>query len=120
MPWQRLSVDFMGPKPTRSRNKYIFTVIDKASRFPFAFPVEGPTTNAAIFCLTSLFSLFGPPQSIHSDRGTAFESYEFVKFLRSWNVLKTRTTPYHPGEENERNTVEDSSIKTGRKKKANF
>ena len=95
-PWQRLSIDFMGPKPSKTGNQYIFTVIDEFSRFPFAFAVRGPSSYVAIKCLTSLFSLFGPPHCIHSDRGTAFESREFQAFLKEWNILKSRTTPYHP------------------------
>jgi len=95
-PWQRLSIDFMGPKHSSTTNKYIFTVIDEYTRFPFAFAVAGPTTRTATDCLLSLFTLFGPPESIHSDRGTAFESIDFHSFLNSWNILKSRTTPYHP------------------------
>ena len=86
----------MGPKPSNSSNRFIFTVVDKFSRFLFAFSVTGPSSSAAINCLSSLFTLFGPPNSIHSDRGKAFESNEFSAFLRNWNVIKTRTTPYHP------------------------
>ena len=94
--WQRLSIDFMGPKLSATKNKYIFTVIDEYSRFPFAFPIDKPTAAAAIQCLNSLFTLFGPPSSIHSDRGSQFESAEFKNFLKRWNITKTRTTPFHP------------------------
>lgn len=95
-PWQRISIDFVGPKPSSSPNKFLFTVVDEFSRFPFAFAVRGPTTQSAIQCLSSLFTLFGPPHSVHSDRGRSFESVEFVRFLESWNIIKSRTTPYHP------------------------
>ncbi|XP_004207810.1 uncharacterized protein LOC101239223 [Hydra vulgaris] len=37
-PMDRLSIDFKGPLPSNSRNKYLFTVIDEYSRYPFAFP----------------------------------------------------------------------------------
>ena len=46
--------------------------------------------------LPQLFSIFGPPLAIHSDRGSVFESSEFKSFLDRWNVCKTRTTPYNP------------------------
>ena len=37
-----------------------------------------------------------PPKSVHSDRAQCFESNEFLEFLQCWNVLKSRTTAYHP------------------------
>ncbi|XP_069168088.1 uncharacterized protein [Procambarus clarkii] len=33
-PFQRLNIDFKGPLPSHSRNKYILTVVDEFSRFP--------------------------------------------------------------------------------------
>lgn len=95
-PWQRLSIDFMGPKPMSAGCQYIFTVVDECSRFLFAFPLKRMTADEAIQCLNQLFLLFGPPLSIHSDRGRQFEGEEFRRFLGRWNVTKTRTTAYHP------------------------
>lgn len=94
-PWMRISVDFVGPKPS-SGKQYLFTIIDEYSRFPFAFPVDGPTTDAAITCLQSLFSMMGPPSFLHSDRGTAFESDKFREFLQAWNITKSSTPAYSP------------------------
>ena len=34
---ERRSIDFKGSLPSSSNNKYLFIVIDKYSRFPFAF-----------------------------------------------------------------------------------
>ena len=42
------------------------------------------------------FSDFGPPQSLHSDRGSEFFSLEMSQFLSSWGVHQSRTTPYNP------------------------
>ena len=53
-------------------------------------------TSNVITALTNIFTLFGPPLSIHSDRGAQFESHEFNLFLGRWNVRKSRTTPYNP------------------------
>ena len=39
-PFERLSVDFKGPLPTTSTNKYLLTIVDEYSRFPFAFPCK--------------------------------------------------------------------------------
>ena len=36
--FERLSVDFKGPLPSSYCNRYLITVVDEYSRFPFAFP----------------------------------------------------------------------------------
>lgn len=96
-PFDRLSVDFKGPIPkSTSSNTYILTVIDEYSRFPFAFPTRDISTATVIKCLTSLFSLFGMPSYIHSDRGASFMSAELKSFLSGLGVSSSRTTPYHP------------------------
>lgn len=95
-PWQRLSIDFMGPKPSNSAFRYLFTVIDECSRYPFAFCLESATASAAMDCLKPLISLFGVPLCIHSDRGAQFESNEFTEFCRSFGITKSRTTAYNP------------------------
>jgi len=95
-PFERLSIDFMGPKSSITTRKYILTVIDEYSRFPFAFPCKDQTTTEVINHLHHLFSIFGYPSKIHSDRGAQFESEEFRKFLNMHGIIHTRTTPYHP------------------------
>lgn len=94
-PWQRLSIDFVGPKPSVNHNRYILTCVDEFSRYPFAFAVADTSTKTVVGCLQSLFLLFGPPDSVHTDRGAQFESKDFSEFLEAWKVHKTRTTPYH-------------------------
>ena len=73
-PFKRLSIDFKGPLPSSSRSKYMLTVIDEYSRFPFAFPTKDINSHTVIDCLHSLFTIFGTPDYIHSDRGTSFTS----------------------------------------------
>ena len=50
--FERLNIDFKGPLPSVSNNRYILTVIDEYSRFPFAFPCSDMTPNTIIQCLT--------------------------------------------------------------------
>ena len=95
-PWQRLSIDFMGPKPTCTGRRYILTCVDEYSRYPFAFACSDMTDKTVIECLEMLFCSYGPVKSVHSDRGRQFESSNFANFLSRWNVSKSRTTPYHP------------------------
>ena len=95
-PWQRISIDFVGPKASNTANHYLFTIIDEYSRYPFAFPVRSQSLQTVMSCLSSLFYSFGPPQNVHSDRGAQFESQRFLDFLHSFGATKSRTTSYHP------------------------
>ena len=95
-PWERISINFVDPKkPSKGGNCCFLTVVDEFSRFPFAFAMKGATTANTINVLNQLFMLFGPPESVHPDRGSVFESHDFRYFLERWNVRKTRTTPYN-------------------------
>ena len=105
-PWERLSIDIVDPKPmTLSKNQYLLTVVDKFSRFPFAFPLRNITSSSVIKCLLTVFAIFGTPGFIYSDRGTEFVSSEFQNFCRQNGVATSKTTPYHTqgNGQNERN-----------------
>ena len=95
-PMERLSIDFKGPLPSSSRNKFFLTVVDEYSRFPFAIPCPNVATETVIKCLEVLFSLCGMPEFVHSDRGSSFMSEELVNYLRSRGIASSRSTPYHP------------------------
>ena len=95
-PFERLNIDFKGPLPSKNGNRYMLTVIDEFSRFPFAFPCPDLSARSVIRCLCSLFSLFGVPAYVHSDRGSSFMSVQLKEFLRERGVATSRTTPYHP------------------------
>ena len=94
--FERISVDFKGPLPSVSKNKYLLTVIDEYSRFPFAFPCPDMTASTVIKCYTQLFSMFGTPSFVHSDRGPSFMSREVKVFLQEKGIASSRTTPYNP------------------------
>ncbi|XP_045457867.1 uncharacterized protein LOC123668118 [Melitaea cinxia] len=95
-PFERLNLDFKGPIPSNTQNRYILTIIDEYSRFPFAYACKDMTSGTIINCLKDLFSTFGTPAYIHSDRGSSFISDEIRHFLTSLGTSCSRTTPYNP------------------------
>ena len=95
-PMERFSIDFKGPFPSASKNKYLLTVIDKYSRFPFAIPCPNISTETVIKCLKAIFSLCGMPEFIHSDRGSSFISVELTNYFRNRGIASSHSTPYHP------------------------
>ena len=89
-------MDFKGPLPSISRNKYLLTITDEYSRFPFAFPCADMTSSTIIKCFCQLFTIFGMPDYVHSDRGPSFLSDELKTFLHNKGIATSRTAPYNP------------------------
>ena len=95
-PFERLSIDFKGPVPSSTKNKYILNIIDEYSRFPFAFATTNTSAETSIRCLLTLFSVFGLPEYIHSDRGPAFTSGAYQDFLHRHGVSTSYSSAYNP------------------------
>ncbi|GJX09224.1 reverse transcriptase domain-containing protein [Tanacetum coccineum] len=72
-------IDFMGPFPSSRGNKYILVAVDYLSKWVEAKAL--PTNDARVVCkfLKTLFSRFGAPRAIISDRGTHFCNDQFTK-----------------------------------------
>ena len=94
--WERLSVNFKGHIVTSPRgNRFLFVVVDEYSRLPFAFACKDTSASSVVKCLSTLFSLFGFPSHVRSDRGTAFLSRELKDYLHSRGIATSHPTPYH-------------------------
>ena len=79
-PFERINIDFKGPLPSNNGNKFFLHVIDEHSRFSFVFPCPDVSTTTVIKCLTTLFSIFGMPAYVHSDRGTVLHEPRATNF----------------------------------------
>ena len=97
-PMQQLNIDFKGPLPSSagSHNKYILTIVDEYSRFPFAFPCKDMLSSTVVKCLSQLFCIFGMPNYIHSDRAPDFISKEVRNYLTSRGIATSKTSRYNP------------------------
>ena len=95
-PFERLNLDFKGPLPATSKNKYILTVVDEYSRYPFAIPCADVSAATVFKECCHLFSIFGVPSYVHSDRGSGFMSNTLRKSFQDKGIACSRTTPYHP------------------------
>jgi cleavage and polyadenylation specificity factor subunit 1 len=93
-----LHVDIVGPLPrTRTGYEYIFTMIDRFSRWMEAIPMRRITAeNCASIIVDTWISRYGVPTTIISDQGTQFESSIFREILKLLGIEKRRTTAYHP------------------------
>ena len=97
-PWQRVSVDITGPHPRSSKsNQYILTLVDHFSKWAEAIPIRNHTApTVARALMVHIFSRFGAPQQLLSDRGTEFESQLFQEVMRWMEIDKLRTTVFRP------------------------
>jgi len=97
-PWQKVSIDITGPHPRSARqNQYILTVVDHFSKWAEALPIRNHTApTVARTLMTHVFSRFGAPLQLLSDRGPEFESELFAQLMKWMEIDKVRTTAYKP------------------------
>ena len=93
---ERLNIDFKGPLPSNSKNKFLLTLVDEYSRYSFAFPCVNTSTESVKRCLLSVFSIFGMPSYIHNDNGSSLISAELKAFLLERGIATSRSTRYNP------------------------
>ena len=58
-PFQRISVDFKGPLPSTSLNRYILIIVDEYPLFPFVCPCPNMTSEVVTRCFSHLFFILG-------------------------------------------------------------
>jgi transposase InsO family protein len=98
MPWERVGIDITGPHP-KSKNGFIYivTLIDYFSKWAEAFPIRNQEAHTVAKVLVDrVFSHFGMPLQILTDRGANFESLLFNELCRCLNIDHVRTTVYKP------------------------
>nr|GEX03427.1 hypothetical protein [Tanacetum cinerariifolium] len=89
-------IDFMGPFLKSHKFKYILVIVDYMSKWAEANAL--PTNDARIVVnfLKKLFSRFGTPKALISDKGTHFYSHQMKKILKKYGVHHRIATAYHP------------------------
>ena len=97
-PWELVSIDITGPHPRSSKqNQYILTCVDHFSKWAEAIPLKNHTApTVARALITHIFSRFGSPRQLLSDRGPEFESDLFTSLMKWLGIDKLRTSPYQP------------------------
>ncbi|MFO0002781.1 MAG: transposase family protein, partial [bacterium] len=73
--FSHLHVDLVGPLPRSSGFSYLFTMVDRTTRWPEAVPLASTTAaDCAAALLQGWIHRFGVPGTITSDRGPQFTS----------------------------------------------
>ena len=96
-PFQVVAVDLVEYKSKSEGNRFILSVIDHLTRFLVLIPIKSKEASVVVrHLIDRVFSVFGPPETLHSDQGKEFEN-QLVKELQSvFGYKKTRTAAYRP------------------------
>ena len=92
-------IDFMGPFVNSCGFVYILMAVDYVSKWVEAIPTRTNEGKVVIdFLEKNIFSRFGCPRAIISDRGSHFTNTIFRKCLKKFGVQHRITNPCHPQE----------------------
>ena len=95
--FHHIGLDFLGPLPVSNGCRYVLLIGDHFTKWYEANPLPDQTsTTTSHALLERCICRFGCPHSVHTDRGTKFESQLFVNLLKKLEIAKTRTTAVHP------------------------
>jgi hypothetical protein len=97
-PFDRVSVDFLGPLPTTGAgNKYVLCYTDHCTRWPVLVPLpNAEATSVARSFFHDIVCNYGCPKFLLSDRGANFLGKVMRECCRLMGTLKLNTTAYHP------------------------
>lgn len=97
-PWEKICIDFTGPMPrSKMGNKYILTVVDSFSKFTVLLPCKNQTAQTTVNLLTKhVFSHFGFPKFVLSDRGQQFRSHIMAEMCTAYGIRHIYTSSYYP------------------------
>ena len=95
--FQCVAIDLVEYKSMSEGNRYILSVIDHFTRFVILIAIKNKEATTIVRNLVErVFSVFGPPETLHSDRGSEFENVLVKELQRVFGYKKTRTAAYLP------------------------
>ena len=97
-PWEVISVDLIGPLATANGFDAIMTVVDKLTKMVIAIPTTTTQTaeQTAQLFLDRVFSRFGLPKKIISDRGPQFVANFTTELYKMLGITGNPSTAYRP------------------------
>ena len=99
LPFEKWGIDYIGPvHPTSPRqNAYILLAVDYLTKWVEAKAVRtADKKTTARFMFEHIFTRFGVPKILISDRGTHFLNDLIKELTVAYGIDHRKTTPYHP------------------------
>ncbi|KAL0281608.1 UNVERIFIED_CONTAM: hypothetical protein PYX00_002543 [Menopon gallinae] len=116
VPFHTVHMDHLGPLVTSpNRERYVLLYQDNFTKYTILKAVTTTKTKPTIECLQEIFSYFGTPTRLITDRGSAFTSRDFEKFCEDHQIqhVKNATgTPKANGQAERQNQTLLSALKT--------
>src|ERR1700734_3387544 len=97
-PWERISVDLIGPLPESNGFDMIMVIVNYFTKMKVFIPTNQTITSliAANLFKTHAFKRFGIPKGVVSDRGAQFVSEFMRELYRILRIKGMPSTAYHP------------------------
>ena len=96
-PFRKVSFDTVGPLPAdENGNTFIIVAIDCFSRVVELKAAKSTSAKEAARFMLEVFGRYGPPEVVHSDRGTQFVNNLVEEFMSLLTSLQSTTLPYRP------------------------
>ena len=96
-PFSEVIIDCVGPLPkTTAGNKYLLTIMCKATRFPEAVPLRNIKAPKIVDSLVKFFTFVGIPRSVQSDQGSNFMSGLMQQAMYQLGAKQCKSSAYHP------------------------
>ena len=95
--FSHVHVDLVGPLPSSYGFMYLFTMINRTTRWPEAVPLSSISAESCALALISTWiSRFGVPAVLMSDRGSQFTSSIWTGVCSMLGISASTTTSFHP------------------------
>ncbi|MBN3305975.1 NYNRI protein, partial [Amia calva] len=97
-PWSNLQVDWVGPVVKSSRgNKYQLTITCAFTKWVECLPATNDTAETtAVLLVNHVFSRWGLPMTVDSDRGTHFTAAVMTELWKMLGIKAKLHISYHP------------------------
>jgi hypothetical protein len=97
-PFSRIHIDILGPLPkTKEGYQYVLLTVDSFTKWTEAHPLRTQDAkDTANVLYNEVFTRYGAPRTIVSDRGKNFMSKLVSALCEMFEVRKHHTTSYHP------------------------
>uniref|UniRef100_A0A5S6QAE0 Integrase catalytic domain-containing protein n=1 Tax=Trichuris muris TaxID=70415 RepID=A0A5S6QAE0_TRIMR len=94
--FESLHVDIVGPLPYSRGYQYVFTIVDRFTRYPEAIPIRDATESECARALLSWISQFGVCLKVTSDQGRQFVSGIWRDICQLLGLQSVTTLAYEP------------------------
>ena len=89
--YKRLGIDYF----KWNQQRYLL-IADYYSRFPIIRSVSTMSAAHLVTVLKTIFSEYGLPEELVSDKGTQFTSEQYTSFAEEYNIKITHSSPRYP------------------------